>query len=237
STIVMDAGYVRIFLVLLQTIGAYSAKSFESYDENMRYLPRFVFTMVGNFTSQRVCGLPANRLYMAQAYRSGTDCNYDIQISVGNLEVIVDGFFETEETRQNAVFYLGASEFLNGGYRIWRQSGNQIRIVASEDDSIKDIIFIPRDKCNKRVPKAVIQISLTQFVMKSEAWIDFEQSKDKGAPLFVDFAQYLAKQDETIQALYVGDSFAPKNLAGGESFSSTLLIAAIIVVNGFLRLR
>uniref|UniRef100_A0A0M3ICI4 CUB domain-containing protein n=1 Tax=Ascaris lumbricoides TaxID=6252 RepID=A0A0M3ICI4_ASCLU len=142
----------------------------------MRYLPRFVFTMMGKYTPQRVCDLPDNRLYMVQAYRNGTNCNYDVQINIGNSEVIVDGFFESEEIRQIAVIY-------------------------------------------------------------DEAWMDLEQSKDKGAPLFVDFAKYLAKQDETVKALYVGDSFVPRNYAREQFLSSTLLIAAIIVVNRFLHFR
>ncbi|VDM37877.1 unnamed protein product [Toxocara canis] len=87
-------------------------------------------------------------------------------------------------------------------------------------------------------------------------WDEFDVIVDKGSPLFVDFGEllklsyrnypfmqyfknpkmdhYLADKGESVQALYVGDSFDPSGFGERPSVNKLLLVAAPTIINMFL---
>ncbi|KHN81949.1 hypothetical protein Tcan_04871 [Toxocara canis] len=154
---------------------------------------------------------------------------------------------------------MGLASAITGFFRIWRQNGHQIKVDVRNAFIIDELLFRPNAKCSRGSDGGIIQIAVTQFLFKEYVWDEFDVIVDKGSPLFVDFDHYLADKGESVQALYVGDSFDPSGfdhyladkgesvqaLYVGDSFDPSgfgerpsvnklLLVAAPTIINMFL---
>ncbi|KHN81924.1 hypothetical protein Tcan_04868 [Toxocara canis] len=189
------AEYWFALFALLETIGLYgnngARQAYDSYDERMRHLPRFVFTMQYKYDIRRICRVDGPKMLMVQAYRNGTNCNYNAEIKIDNATVFVDGIFDTESTRQTSIFYMGLASAITGFFRIWRQNGHQIKVDVRNAFVIDELLFRPNAKCSRGSDGGIIQIAVTQFLFKEYVWDEFDVIVDKGSPLFVDFGELL----------------------------------------------